>query len=123
MLEAFRRWLADPVHMDIYLFFALAVMFAPLIALSWWYHGSTRRSPGGRALMREQADNPAVNSPIFLLRNLATAWRMNRRVMSGAYGGDTRRRQIRLYMFLALWLAACVIVFGLLIWASPAPAG
>ncbi len=123
MARTVAEWLADPTARTLYLVFALAVLVLPLIALSAWYHGSIRKSRGGRQLMAEQEANPPIAHGPFVLRNVKMAMRLMRGIGSGAYGAKARRMQERVYWIVGLWLVANTLVFGLLIWADAMNAG
>ena len=118
MTDTIASWLADPDIHTAYLVFALAVMIVPMIALAKWYHGNVGRSAGGRALMKEHNAEPPIIHGAFLARNLAAAIRLYRRIASGVFGREVQRLQSRVYLIVALWIVANVIVFGILIWAD-----
>lgn len=128
-MDTLALWLTSPALVDWYLMFCMGVMIGPLIGLAFWYHSNIGKSEGGRALMKRQNENvPHKFNP-----KLGEGLSMARDVASGAYGEHAGAMQRKVYLFCGLWLVACVICFGLLIYgqslqqtadsaAQPAPA-
>lgn len=113
-MESLARWTASDGVRDLWLTLSFAVMVLPMVGLSFWYHRRIRRTPGGRRLMAEQkANRPSIGNP-----GLRASGRMARGIAAGTYGEDTRRLQSKVYMVVALWLAGCAIMFGLLLWGE-----
>lgn len=105
IFDAFR----DESFRFAYLIFAFSVMVLPMAALSWWYHTTIRKTPGGRALMQRQNAAP---------RHLASGVQMARDISNGKYGAVAKRMQERVYWIVASWAVALLVVFGLLLWAD-----
>lgn len=105
LFDAFR----DESFRSSYVIFAFAVMVLPMAALSWWYHTNIRKTPGGRALMQRQKAAP---------RHLASGVQMAREISRGKYGDAAKQMQTRVYWIVGLWVAALIVVFGLLLWAD-----
>lgn len=119
MIELLADALKNPVVLNIYLAVAFAIMVLPMIALTLWYHGTVNKTEGGRALMREQnKHNTGGRTLSGTARDLKGAGNMARGIASGAYGGEVKQLQNRTYLYVLGWVAANIIVFGVLIWAQ-----
>ncbi len=101
--------LADPTNRGWYLAFCMAVMILPAIVASIWYHTNIGKTPGGRQLMQRHNANR---------KDLSVARDMARDISAGRYGTKARTMQNIIYRGLAVWVAANVVVFGILIWAD-----
>ncbi len=104
---------------DLYLAFALAVLFLPLPAISVWFHRRIVRTPGGRRLMRAQRQAGRVNISLNAPASLRDGLRIFKDLRAGKYGQDARHVMRRTWQLLALWLAACVLVLAPLILTRP----
>ncbi len=79
---------------DLYLAFALAVLFLPLPAISVWFHRRIVRTPGGRRLMRAQRQAGRVNISLNAPASLRDGLRMFKDLRAGKYGQDARHLAI-----------------------------
>ena len=102
------RALGDPTVRDWYLAFCFAVLVLPMIVMSYWYHTRIKRTEGGRRLMARQGTRPNLPDSVSMMRDIS----------SGRYGDSARTMQKTIYKVIGWWIAANVIVFGLLLWAD-----
>lgn len=113
-MESLARWTAGDGVRDLWLILSCAVLILPMVGLSVWYHRQIGRTVGGRRLMADQnAHRPRVGDP-----GLRAGGRMARKIRSGSYGRHARRLHNRVYLWVALWLVSCTILFGLMVWGS-----
>lgn len=113
MIETIAIALRDDTVFKIYIAAMMAVMVGPMVLLTIYYHANISRSDGGKALMREQAKHaPGVSGGTAA--NLGATGRMAKDISAGRYGQSVRRLQNKTYLFVALWLAANIVM-----WAIP----
>jgi hypothetical protein len=105
--------LGDPTIRGWYLIICFAILVLPMIALTYWYHSSIKRTEGGRKLMMRQAE-----APPYAGGSLSEAFSMARDIAAGKYGNTAKMMQNRVYWFIGLWLLANIIGFGILLWAD-----
>ena len=103
---------------DLYLLFCMAVMVVPMIVLSIWYHSNINDTEGGRALMKKQNAWRRRGGAKNVHDSLKTAGDLAKDIHSGRYGAEPQRMQVRVYKYVAIWLLACALSFGLIIWAE-----
>jgi len=114
MLDTLTGWLADPLIRGWYLAFCMALMIVPMLVLALWYHANIRRTEGGRALMRRQAEA----SPSRLRPHVGKGLEMARHIEAGRYGAKAKAMQQTVYWACGAWVAALALCFGLLIYAD-----
>lgn len=103
---------------EFYLLFCMAVMVIPMIALSIWYHSNINDTEGGRALMKQQNAWRDRGGNKNIGDSAHTAGRLAAGIQSGHFGEHAKRMQTKVYWVVALWILACTLCFGLLIWAQ-----
>ena len=95
---------------------ALALIILPMLILARWYHARIRRTRGGRELMRRQSVsgrdiNQASDS-------IVEGMDMARDIGAGRYGDDVRQIHNAVYLWVSVWIATLLLVFGLFIRAG-----
>ncbi|MBL4786587.1 MAG: hypothetical protein JKY49_14310 [Cohaesibacteraceae bacterium] len=110
MWDSIAKWIAQPGIYDIYMLFAVLMMFVPLFILSKWYRDHARHSGGGRQLLaRNKVLSGQDNHKLHRLFKLA------RDIETGTFGDAVRHVQHLVYGFIFIWLIAITFVFGLLV--------
>lgn len=115
VVSALADFLKDPTSRALTLAIGMAIMVLPMIALSVWYHRNIKKTPGGRRLMAQQGQTPAI---IGSLAGFATGLALGRAIEKGRYGDHARRMQHRVYWVTCCWIAVLVVYFGLFIWTD-----
>lgn len=101
-------------------YFALALTILPTLVLARWYHARIRRTQGGRELLQRHSvsDLPMSRDINQASRSLVEGVGIARDIGAGRYGDDVRKVHNTVYLWVSVWLATLVLVFGLFIRAG-----
>lgn len=119
-IYALLRFISDPAVRDWYILGCFALMVAPMILLTVWYHSNIGKTEGGRRLMQRHNQSP-INPRGSLnqaTRSVREAGAMAGDIEKGAYGTEARSMQHKVYLVCGLWALANIAAFGLIIWAD-----
>ncbi len=119
-IYALLRFISDPTVRDWYILSCFALMVAPMVLLTIWYHTNIGNTEGGRRLMNRQ--NRSRIKPLGSMSDAARSMReagcMAGGIEKGEYGGHARSMQHKVYWYAGLWALANIVAFGLIIWAD-----